>query len=110
MRQRKAIDMTTTAHGARSALTVGLDLWSRLKKFLTHPVPKPDHTGEVAPCGEPETHWYWKDIGWPCPRCASILEKKRKEEDETRMAEKIAAALARHIRDDRSNAKNEGLA
>lgn len=59
--------------------------------------------GEPVPCGDAETHWHWRDLGWSCPACAAKSARERKERDENRMAEKIAAAVVRQMAE-RSNA------
>lgn len=51
-----------------------------------------------APCGEQTEHYFWTDFyNFPCPVCKAISEKKKKEEDENRMAEKIATAVIRQL-------------
>lgn len=60
-------------------------------------------TRPAAPCGEQTTHVEWTEIhGMPCPKCARIARDKKKDADESRMAEKIAAALIRQMAE-RSN-------
>lgn len=56
----------------------------------TQPMPK---------CGKPETHYRWKLEGWSCPACASIEQRTKAQADEDRMAEKIAAAVARKMKE-----------
>ena len=64
---------------------------------------------EPAPCGNDADHYYWKDDGWPCPRCrakATVaaenerkrLEQEQKERDMDMLAEKIATKLAEKLR------------
>lgn len=51
-----------------------------------------------APCGNQKEHIFWEELNdTRCPVCAGIERRKRKEEDENRMAEKIAAAVVRKI-------------
>ena len=53
-------------------------------------------TRPPAPCGNQTEHVYWTELqGMRCPACAAIKDRKRKEDDENRMAEKIAAAVVR---------------
>lgn len=55
-------------------------------------------TKPPAPCGNQKEHYFWTEIEcWPCPICAKIKEQKQKEEDENRMAEKIAAAVVKKL-------------
>lgn len=55
-------------------------------------------TRPPAPCGHQEKHVFWTELqGLVCPVCAAIEARKQKEEDENRMAEKIAAAVVRQM-------------
>ena len=55
-------------------------------------------TKPPAPCGNQTEHVFWTEIqGMSCPVCAGIARQKRQEEDEDRMAEKIAAAVVRQL-------------
>jgi hypothetical protein len=45
-------------------------------------------------CGEKLTHYHWTiSVGMSCPLCARNEEQRRKEEDEDRLARKIAQAI-----------------
>ena len=55
-------------------------------------------TRPPAPCGKQKEHVFWTELnGMSCPVCAAIEDRKRKEEDKNRMAEKIAEAVVRKM-------------
>lgn len=53
----------------------------------------------VPPCGDAKLHYAWHLNGVPCTTCAVNAERARKEADENRMAEKIAAAVVKKIKE-----------
>ena len=55
-------------------------------------------TRPEAPCGNQKEHVYWTEFqSTACPVCAAKAELERKEQKENRLAEKIAAAVVRHL-------------
>lgn len=49
---------------------------------------------EPAPCGEDVGHHHWTKLnGLPCPYCSADYSRRRKEEDENRLAQKIAKSV-----------------
>ncbi|MFZ2404406.1 MAG: hypothetical protein WAW41_04665 [Methylobacter sp.] len=67
--------------------------------------PKPIMTAEEyaltrppAPCGQQTKHIFWTEIeGMKCPVCASNNARELREQDENRLAEKIAAIVVRKM-------------
>ena len=56
------------------------------------------NTRPKAPCGQQREHVFWTELqGMTCPACAAKAAKARKEQDENRLAEKIADAVARKL-------------
>ena len=54
----------------------------------------------VAPCGKQKEHDYWtQEQSMACPVCAGIEYRKQKGIAEDRMAEKIAAAVVRQLKE-----------
>jgi hypothetical protein len=55
-------------------------------------------TRPTAQCGKQEDHVFWTEIqGMPCPICTAKINRELKEEDENRMAEKIADVIIRRM-------------
>lgn len=49
---------------------------------------------EASPCkNEDMKHAAWAKIGWPCPICTRLEKEQRADEQQTRLAKKIAAEL-----------------
>lgn len=55
-------------------------------------------TRPPAPCGEQTKHVFWTEMeNMTCPVCEAKANRVRREKDEDRMAEKIAAAVIRQM-------------
>jgi hypothetical protein len=55
-------------------------------------------TRPPAPCGEQTKHVFWTEIqGMKCPICAGKEKREQQEQDENRMAGKIAAEVVRQM-------------
>ena len=54
-----------------------------------------------APCGDDEVHYSW--VNGPdkfgCPRCSGIAARKRQDEADQRMADRIAEAVVRKMKE-----------
>ena len=46
-----------------------------------------------APCGQQQTHHMWLLDGMPCPACAAVKSRKRKDAELDALADKIVARL-----------------
>lgn len=52
-----------------------------------------------APCGFQKEHYFWTEIdGFPCPKCAAVEKRKKKDAEEDLLAEKIAQKVAALIK------------
>ena len=82
--------------------------FKRKTKITAIPMEEYAKTRPVAPCGIQKEHVFWTEIqGMPCPMCAAQREIERKEQDENRMADKIAEAVVRKMAEP-SNVKVSG--
>lgn len=53
-----------------------------------------------APCGNQYGHYEWTHaIEYACPHCAGIANLKKRDADETRMADLIANAVAKRLKE-----------
>lgn len=83
-------------------------MWPFTNKKPTMTLAEYATTRPPAPCGNQTEHVRWTEFeGMRCPACAAKAERERKERDENRMAEKIAAAVVRQMAE-RSNAALRG--
>jgi len=62
----------------------------------------------MPPCGDRTQHYHWTKLqGLPCPSCRAHEEVVRKARAEDQLAEKIAAAVVRHIEQRTSGGDHE---
>lgn len=66
-------------------------IWT-FKKAVKEPRPP-------APCGNDKTHYYWRDMDWPCPICRGIAKAAEDEAKENHYIEKLATAIAQKLKE-----------
>lgn len=50
---------------------------------------------DPAPCGDDKEHYFWKEQGWACPRCAAIRDAKKARDKELAAEAKEEARMVR---------------
>ncbi len=53
-----------------------------------------------VPCGQQVAHYEWEwDMGMSCPMCAGQKARAKKDADDQRMADRIATAVVKRLRE-----------
>lgn len=53
-----------------------------------------------APCGDDKEHYYWEEIGWSCPVCSGIEDRKREQREKEELAEMIAQKVVGKLKNE----------